>query len=150
MDEAAVVGEDQRAPEFMEYDAIFALAMKDLEIDEQLKGNLHSLLTVRDQHYQEMAPIQKQWTAIAQSDGKYAADIWLNKEPIVAGKLQYLLKSIQSIDVQIELEKERAAKEKQKVAQDIANTGVYTFRKSADYQIEIYGFGKKQNKKSRI
>lgn len=97
-----------------------------------------------------MAPIQKQWTAIAQSDGKYAADIWLNKEPIVAGKLQYLLKSIQSIDVQIELEKERAAKEKQKVAQDIANTGVYTFRKSADYQIEIYGFGKKQNKKSRI
>ena len=119
---AAVGGEDQRAPEFMEYDAIFALAMKDLEIDEQLKGNLHSLLTVRDQHYQEMAPIQKQWTAIAQSDGKYAADIWLNKEPIVAGKLQYLLKSIQSIDVQIELEKERATKEKQKVAQDIARS----------------------------
>lgn len=104
----------------IEYDAIFECAMRDLEITEELRDKLQALLSQRDQHHTEIMRIQSQWALIAESKGKPDADQWLASQPFLASKVQQLLQSIQTIDQQIGLEKEMAAKKKLDVAQEIA------------------------------
>jgi hypothetical protein len=104
----------------IEYDAIFECAMRDLEITEELREKLQALLSQRDQHHKEIMLIQSQWALIAESKGKPDADQWLASQPFLASKVQQLLQSIQTIDQQIGLEKEMAAKKKLDVAQEIA------------------------------
>lgn len=103
----------------VQYDALFDFAMRDLEIEEELKENMQSLLESRDHHQREIAPIQVEWKAIAERSGKAAADRWLHEQPMKAEKLQNLLKMSRDIDAQIELELAKAAEKKKKIEEEI-------------------------------
>ena len=45
----------------VQYDALFDFAMRDLEIEEELRENMQFLLESRDHHQREIAPIQIEW-----------------------------------------------------------------------------------------
>lgn len=106
-------------------DAPFSFALKDLEIEEELKICLEPLLSERKAHHTELAMIQSEWSLRAQANGKIAADQWLYSQTSLTARANYLSKLIQDIDAAVESKRKEAETMKQKIAEEIGKAETY-------------------------